>query len=259
MHDLSLLSITLLCAVAFAAGWVDAVSGGGGLMQLPALFIALPQGSEVNALGTNKLSSIFGTTMAARTFARSIVPDWSTAIPMAGVAFIFSALGAATAHAVPEDIFGGIVVVALTVVWIFTAVNPHMGSVTHRRWQRSRQHVTIAMITGAFIGFYDGIFGPGTGSFLLIALVGLFGYSFLAASAMAKFVNLGTNAAALIVFGITGSVFWLLGVLMGGFNVLGAFLGARSAIRRGSQFVRVVFLLLVAGLIFRLVWDITSQ
>jgi uncharacterized protein len=255
MYDLNIWTIVLLCVAAAAAGWIDAVSGGGGMIQLPALLIALPAGSEVNALATNKLSSIFGTATAARTYVKRIAPDWKTAIPMAIVAGAFAGLGAWSAHLVPTRFFASGAIIALSIVWIWILLTPVLGSVTVLRWQGSQKHYVAAVIVGAVIGFYDGIFGPGTGSFLLVALVGILGYSFLMASSTAKFVNLGTNAAALIVFGFTGSILWLLGLLLAAFNIAGAFLGARIAISRGSSFVRVVFLGVVAVLIIRLVWD----
>lgn len=256
MYDLSVWTVLLLALAAGVAGWVDAVSGGGGLLQLPALFIALPAGSEVNALATNKLSSIFGTATAARTYIKRLSPDWKTALPMASVAFVFSALGATTAHAVPAKYFGTGVVIALAVVWIWTLVNPSMGAQSNMRWSGGTRHYVVAMVVGAVIGFYDGIFGPGTGSFLLIALVGVLGYSFLSASSTAKIVNLGTNAAALLVFGLSGSILWTLGLLMAVCNIGGAYFGARTAIRRGSPFVRIVFLGIVAILIVRLAWSL---
>ncbi|MCF8530012.1 MAG: TSUP family transporter [Candidatus Nanopelagicales bacterium] len=255
MYDLSVWTVVLLCVAAAAAGWVDAVSGGGGMVQLPALFIALPAGAEVNALATNKLSSIFGTATAARTYVKNLSPDWKTVLPMAGAACAFSAMGAWTAHLVPTKLFANFVIVALISVWLWTLFSPVLGSVDNLRWHGSRKHLVVAVLVSAIIGFYDGIFGPGTGSFLLIALVGLLGYSFLMASSTAKIVNLGTNAAALVIFGMTGSVLWLLGLLLALFNVLGAYVGARTAIARGSAFVRTVFLAVVALLIIRLIWD----
>lgn len=256
MHDLTLWTFLLLAIAAGAAGWVDAVSGGGGLLQLPALFIALPAGSEVNALATNKFSSFFGTATAARTYVKHLNPDWKTALPMAGVAFVFSALGAATAHVVPTEYFGVGILIALVLVWVWTLINPLMGATSNMRWGGSRRHYVAAIGVGSVIGFYDGIFGPGTGSFLLIALVSLLGYSFLAASSTAKIVNLGTNAAALLVFGFTGSILWTLGLVMAVCNMGGAYFGARTAIRRGSPFVRFVFLGITAILIVRLAWEL---
>lgn len=246
--------IVALCAAAFAAGWVDAISGGGGLLQLPALLIALPSDSPTQALGTNKLSSIMGTSAAARNYMRHIRIDVRTALPMASVAFVGSLIGASLAVRVPVEAFRPIIVVLLIIVWVWTLLSPAMGSTTVLRF-RGRQHLGIAVAAGFAIGIYDGVLGPGTGSFLLIVLVAGLGYSFLQASATAKVVNLGTNLAALIVFGITGSVLWVLGLLMGVCNVVGAVLGSRTAIRRGSGFVRIVFLIVVGIMIVRLGWE----
>jgi uncharacterized membrane protein YfcA len=133
-----------------------------------------------------------------------------------------------------------------------------MGTVEQLRWEGQRRHYGVAVIAGLGIGFYDGLIGPGTGSFLLIVLVAGLGLSFLKASATAKIVNVGTNIAALIIFGFTGSVLWLLGLLMGACNLVGAVLGARTAIAKGSEFVRRVFLVVVALLILRLAWDVLA-
>ena len=148
------------------------------------------------------------------------------------------------------------IVVLLIAVWLWTLLSPRMGQTQELRWQGHRRHYAVAIAAGLAIGFYDGILGPGTGSFLLIVLVAGLGYSFLNASSTAKVVNLGTNVAAIIVFGITGSILWLLGLLMGLCNMAGAIIGARMAIRRGSGFVRIVFLAVVGVLILRLAWDL---
>ncbi len=248
--------IALLLLAALAAGWVDAVTGGGGMLQLPALLIALPQQSPVQALGTNKVSSIFGTSAAAATYLRKVRLDLRTALPMAVAAFVGAAAGAATASVIPVAAFRSIIVGLLAIVWLWTLLTPAMGAVEQLRFAGKRRHYVIAVIAGLAIGFYDGILGPGTGSFLLIVLVAGLGYSFLQASATAKIVNLGTNAAALIVFGFTGSVLWLLGVSMAVANVAGAVIGARTAVRRGSGFVRIVFLVVVGLLILRLGFDV---
>ena len=256
LPDLS--TLLILCAAAAAAGWVDAVSGGGGMLQLPTLLLALPDASPVNALATNKASSIMGTTAATATYWRRASPDVRTALPMVVAAVLGAAGGAATAHALPENVIETVVVVLLVAVWLFTLLRPQMGRTQELRWHGRRRHYVVATVAGLVIGFYDGILGPGTGSFLLIVLVAVLGYSFLNASATAKVVNLGTNLAALVVFGVTGSVLWLLGLLMGVCNVAGAIVGARMAVRRGSEFVRLVFLGVVGVLILRLGWDLFS-
>lgn len=249
-------TIILLCIAAAAAGWVDAVTGGGGLLQLPAILVGVPQASAVQALGTNKVSGVFGTGAAAITYARRIRPDLRTAVPMALTAFVGALAGASTARLLPAEVFRPIVVILLVAVWFWTLLRPAMGAVDRIRWQGTRRHYVIAVVAGGVIGFYDGILGPGTGSFLLIVLVAVLGYSFLSASVTAKIVNLGTNIAAIAVFGLTGSVLWTLGLLMALCNVTGAIVGARTAIARGSGFVRIVFLIVVAILIVRLAWDV---
>lgn len=248
-------TIALLCVAAACAGWVDAVTGGGGLVQLPSLLIAMPDQPPATALGTNKLSSVIGTSAAALTYARRTRVDLRTALPMAIAAFVGAAGGALLASHLPAQAFRPVILVLLVAVWIYTLLRPAMGLEENRRFT-GRRHGVIAGVAGLGIGFYDGLIGPGTGSFLLIVLVAGLGLSFLAASATAKIVNLGTNIAALIVFGLTGSVLWLLGLLMGACNLAGAIIGARTAIARGSGFVRAVFLVVVALLILRLAWDI---
>ena len=250
--------IALLCLAAAAAGWVDAVSGGGGLLQLPVLLLAMPTAAPVTALATNKLSAILGTAAATATYSRKAPPDVRTALPMAAAAFLGAAAGAIAASHVPSAAFRPIIVIALAVVWLWTLLNPALGQQQALRWNGGRRHVAVAAGAGLAIGCYDGLIGPGTGSFLLIVLVAGLGYSFLNGSSTAKVVNLGTNLAALIVFGLTGSVLWGLGLLMGACNVIGAVIGARMAIQRGSAFVRVVFLSVVGLLILRLGWDLVN-
>ncbi len=245
--------IVLLCAVAAAAGWVDAVSGGGGLLQLPALLLAVPADKPALALGTNKLSSIFGTTAAAITYGRIEMPRLRTALPMAGAAFAGAALGSLMAIHLPPAVYRPIILIALVLVWLFIAFRRDFG-LTAREVSR-RRHLVTAIVGGLAIGFYDGAVGPGTGSFLIVLLVAAVGYTFLQASATAKIVNVGTNAASLIVFGISGSVLWTLGLLMAACNVTGAIIGARTAIARGSGFVRAVLLVVTGVLIAVLAWQ----
>ena len=245
--------IVLLCVVAAAAGWVDAVSGGGGLLQLPALLLATPADKPALALGTNKLSSIFGTSAAAITYGRIEMPRLRTALPMAGAAFAGAALGSFVAIHLPAAVYRPIILVALILVWLFIAFRRDFG-MSAREVSR-RRHLITAIVGGLVIGFYDGAVGPGTGSFLIVLLVAAVGYTFLQASATAKIVNVGTNAASLIVFGLSGSVLWIVGLLMAACNVAGAIVGARTAIARGSGFVRIVLLAVTGALIAVLAWQ----
>lgn len=245
----------LLCLAALAAGWVDAVAGGGGLIQLPALLLGLPAAAPEAVLGTNKLSSIWGTASAAVTFVRRERPDLRTAVPMAVVAFLGSAAGAKSASLLPAAAFRPLVLVLLVGVLAYTALRPSAGEVEALR-HSGRRHYGIALAAGSAIGFYDGIFGPGTGSFLVVVLVGLLGYSFIRASGAAKVVNTGTNLAALLLFANQGAVLWQLGLAMGACNLAGGVLGARTAIARGSRFVRGVLVAVVSVLILRLAYEL---
>nr|WP_312856873.1 TSUP family transporter [Arthrobacter mobilis] len=241
----------------FCAGWVDAVVGGGGLIQLPALLL-VPGISPVQALATNKLGSIFGTTTSSITYFRRAKPDLRTALPMAGIALAGSFCGAILATSLPAAVFKPVIIAALAIVAVFTALHPTAGTLTQLRHSGARHFGTAGGI-GLVIGFYDGLIGPGTGSFLVIGMVALLGYSFLAASAKAKIVNMATNLGALLYFLPHGSLLWGLGLLLGMANMAGGYVGARTALTRGSRFVRVVFLLVVAVLIVKLGWDVLQE
>jgi hypothetical protein len=243
-------TVALLLLAALTAGWVDAVVGGGGLVQLPALLL-VPGISPLQALATNKLGSVCGTATSSVTYYRRVRPDLRTALPMAALAGTGAAAGAVCASLLPARVFRPVVVVALLAVAAYTLARPALGEATALRWH-GRRHHAAAGAAGLSIGFYDGILGPGTGSFLVFTLVGLLGYAFLEASAKAKIVNLATNLGALCVFAPQGAVLWGLGLLMGLANLLGGYAGARTAVARGSAFVRVVFLVVVTGLVLRL-------
>ncbi|WP_420836423.1 TSUP family transporter [Cellulomonas endophytica] len=247
-------TLVLLLLAALAAGWVDAVVGGGGLIQLPALLLT-PGLTPVQALATNKLSGAMGTATSALTFYRRVQPSLRTALPTAAVAALGAAAGALSAAAVPDGVLEPVVLVALVVVGAYTLLRPALGESTRLRFTGHR-HTVVAGATGAVIGYYDGIAGPGTGAFLVFTLVGLLGYGFLEGSATAKIVNLATNLGALAVFALHGSVLWGLGLAMGLANLTGGYLGARTAVRAGGRFVRVVFLVVVAVLVVRLGWDV---
>ncbi len=256
MPELEPLTIVGLLLAAACAGWIDAVAGGGGLIQLPALLLGLNGQAPATVLGTNKLSSVVGTSAATVTYVRraDARPDVATAATMAATAFVGSMGGAALATRVSPDFFRPFVVVMLVLVGAWTALRPALGQSEKLRWGRSRRHFAAVALAGLVIGFYDGIFGPGTGSFLVFLLVGVVGYSFLRASATAKIVNLGTNIAALVVFAPAGHVIFGLGLLMGACNLIGAVAGARMAAARGSSFVRIAFLVVVVVMIARIAW-----
>lgn len=248
--------VALLLLAAVLAGFIDAVVGGGGLVQLPALLL-VPGIAPVQALATNKLGSICGTITSSITYYRRVRPDLRTALPMAALACGGAAGGALCASLLPAAVFRPVIVVALLAVAVYTITRPSLGEETALRFS-GRRHLAAAGGAGLGIGFYDGILGPGTGSFLVFALVGLMGYAFLEASAKAKIVNFATNLGALLVFVPQGAVLWGLGLAMGVANLLGGYLGARTAIARGSRFVRVFFLVVVGALVLRLGWQVVT-
>jgi uncharacterized membrane protein YfcA len=249
-HDLTIATALFLLAASFFAGFIDSIAGGGGLIQLPALLIGLPNSDTAEVLGTNKLSSIFGTTTAAALYRKQIKPDPKVLIAMGLPAFLGSAGGAVLASKIPTSSMRPMVLVLLIAVAIYTWFKPDLGKFENLRHQ-PRRRVQIAAFAGAIIGFYDGIFGPGTGSFLILILVASLGYAFITASAIAKFVNVATNVGAILVFGLHGAVIWQIGIIMGIANISGAVVGARLAIKGGSTLIRKVFLLVTIALIVK--------
>jgi len=180
-------------------------------------------------------------------------------VPMALAAFVGSACGALVATHLPGTFFRPLALVLLVVVGVWTLVRPALGEDQDLRWHGTEDHArhrVAAVSMGAGIGLYDGVFGPGTGTFLVFGLVVLLGYSFLNASAIAKVVNVSTNLAALVVFAASGHVLWALGLTMGAANLAGGVIGARTAVRKGSGFVRIVFLAVVAVLLLKLGYDL---
>jgi uncharacterized protein len=251
VDDPTLTVLALLALAGIAAGFVDAVVGGSGLIQIPALLLGLPGASPVQVLATNKIASICGTTVSSATYYRRIRPDPRTFLPLMALAFLGSVLGALVASLIPASAFDAIVLVALVVVGAYVLLKPRLGEVTALRFAGHR-HTAAAMLTGLAIGFYDGALGPGTGSFFVFTLVGLLGYNFLDASAKSRLANWATNLAALCVFVPQGAVLWKVGLVMGACNLLGGYLGARTAVSRGARFVRVFFIVVVSAFIVRI-------
>ena len=249
------IEIAIFLAIASGfAGFVDAMAGGGGLIQLPALIVGLPNKELPLILGTNKVPSIFGTTAAARNYFKNIKPDVPLTLSMMGPAFVGSMGGASLAAAVPKDFFKPFIVFLLIAVAIYTWRKPELGMNENLKYTQKKRLAIVALI-GLLIGFYDGIFGPGTGTFLVFFLVSGIGYAFLKASGTAKLVNISTNAGAILSFQLTGHIWWQLGLLLAFANVTGAIIGSRLAIKGGSPLVRKVFLAVTYLLIARVAWD----
>ncbi|MFJ8691655.1 TSUP family transporter [Streptomyces roseolilacinus] len=244
-----------LLAAAAAAGWVDAVVGGGGLVLIPALMVAFPHLPPAVALGTNKLTAITGTTVAAVTYARRTRLDRSVALPAAGLAVPAAGFGALSASSLPADWFRPVIMALLIAVAVFVSTRPNFGALQDPDAVSRRRRLFVVAFAGCGIGFYDGIFGPGTGTFLIMVFTSLLSLEFLQSSALAKVVNVGTNLGALTVFALQGQVLWLLGAAMAVCNIAGARIGAKTALRRGSGFVRTVLLVVVACMVVKLGFD----
>lgn len=236
------------------AGGVDAVVGGGGLIQIPALFVAYPGESAATLFGTNKCASVVGTANAAWRYARHVKMPWRTILPAAVAAFAFSYAGAAAVAWLPKDAVRPLILILLVLAAIYTLKRKNFGQL-HRPAHAGYRELFFAVLLGGVIGFYDGFFGPGTGSFLIFLFVRFFGFDFLHASAGAKVVNVATNLAALAYFVPNGYVLPVLAAIMAAANVSGSLAGTWLALRHGSAFVRQVFLVVVGVLIVKFAWD----
>lgn len=239
----------MLCA-AFFAGFVDAIVGGGGLIQVPALFAGYPSSPPPVLLGTNKLGSICGTSSAVMRYMRVVRIPWRMLLPAAVVAFIASLAGASLVSAVSPALFRPLVPAMLTVVLGYVLWHKDLGT-RHAPivFSRPRRYLALSAIGG--IGLYDGFFGPGTGSFLIFGFVRLFGMSFVRASASAKVINVATNISAIGFFASHGPILWTVGLVMAACNLAGAQIGTHLALKHGAGFIRKAFIGVVAILILK--------
>lgn len=249
-----MLDFFILACAAFFAGLVDAVVGGGGLIQIPAIFAVFPREVPATLLGTNKLASMCGTSVAAVKYARRVQVAWSTAAPAAIAAFALAFVGAWTVTRVPGDFVRSLLPLILLAVAVYTFKKKDFGS-NHAPVHTGLTETLLASAVGGAIGFYDGFFGPGTGSFLLFMFVRFFGFDFLGASAAAKVVNVACNISALIWFGYSGHLIWKLAGLMAICQVGGSLVGTQLALKHGSGFVRRLFLVVVSILILKTGYD----
>jgi uncharacterized membrane protein YfcA len=245
--------VILVLIAAFCAGLIDAMVGGGGLIQVPALFGVYPNAAPPVLLGTSKFAGFFGTSSAVLRFAGKVAIPWRALLPLGIVVLITGGLGALTATLVPPDVFRPLVPILLVAVLIYLLRRKDLGGEHAPREFGGRHHVLGAIVIAA-IGFYDGFFGPGTGSFLMFVFVRIYGFDFLHAAASARVLNVATNGAALAYFALNGYVLWQVGLGMAVCNIAGAIVGARLALRGGSAFVRQVFIVVVTLLILRTAW-----
>ncbi|WP_309031539.1 sulfite exporter TauE/SafE family protein [Streptomyces alfalfae] len=244
-----------LLLAATAAGWVDAVVGGGGVLLIPVLLLTFPQYPPATALGTNKIAAVMGTATAAYMYQRRTRLDRSVLLPAAALAVPFGALGALSAASVPTGYFRPVIMALLVAVALFVAFKPSFGVQRTETVVTRRRRVTAILLAGVGIGFYDGVFGPGVGTFLIISFTTLLATQFLESAAMAKVINASSNLGALAVFAWQGNVLWAIGLGMAVGNITGAMIGSRTAMKKGSGFVRIVLVLVVTGMVIKMGFD----
>jgi len=243
---------------AFCGGLIDAAVGGGGLVQLPALLHALPQYSLTTVFGTNKLSVLAGNLSSIFTYLKKIKIIWKLMLPTMFSAFIFSFMGALSVSLIPRRLMEYITLFILIAMAIYTFIKKDLGRLSSNIKIGNRE-ILLGILFGGLIGFYDGVFGPGSGSLLLFVFVRFFGFDFLNASASAKLVNLGTFSAALMFFIPSGNVLWAIGGVVAACNITGSIAGVFLALRYGSGFIRIFFLILLVLLIARMGMSLYAQ
>ncbi len=248
------MELLLVSLASLLAGLVDSIVGGGGLILLPALFATFPQAAPATLFGTNKSASIWGTAFATFQYSRRVVLPWRSLLPAAVSGLLGSLAGAWAVTLVDPSLFRKALPFLLTALLAYTLARKELGRKHAPRFSGHREAL-VASGVGVVVGFYDGFFGPGTGSFLVFAWVRLLGYDFLNASASAKLINTATNFAALMLFTWQGHVWWHLALAMALANVVGSLIGTRLALRHGAGFVRQVFIFVVLALILKTAWD----
>lgn len=241
--------------LAFSAGFIDAVVGGGGLIQLPAMFILFSGVPIPTLMGTNKFAGFSGTALATSRYLKQTNVPWKSIWPAIVSALIFSFIGARVVSHIHKEDIKMIVLCLLIIVAIYTFFKKEFG-LHHVPKLNELKTGIYSFLTGAVLGFYDGFFGPGTGSFLIVVFISLFGFNFLIASASAKLVNCATNISALTYFIISGQINYPLAISVAVFNMTGSFMGSRMAIQKGSAFVRNFFLIIVTAMIVKFGYDI---
>lgn len=245
-------TILILLASGFA-GMVDAIVGGGGLILVPALFATFPAAPPATLLGTNKCASVWGTAFATLKYSRRVDMRWRALLPAAVCALAGSFIGAWTVTQIDPAFLRKALPFILLAVLLYTLAKKDLGR-AHQPHQNKNRERLIACVIGALIGWYDGFFGPGTGSFFIFLLVRFLGYDFLNASASAKLLNVATNIAAIVLFAMKGHIWWQVGLMMAAANVAGSLVGSHLALKHGTGFVRWVFVIVVGVLIVKTGW-----
>ena len=248
------MDLLIVAAASLLAGLVDSIVGGGGLILVPALFAVYPNAAPATLFGTNKSASVWGTSIATVQYSRRVQMRWAVLGPAAGAALVGSFLGAWAVTLIDPGFLRRALPLILLAVLLYTLARKDLGRTHAPRHTRGRETL-LACLIGAVIGWYDGFFGPGTGSFFIFLFVRLLGYDFLNASAAAKLLNVATNIAAIALFAAKGHVWWHIGLVMAAANVTGSLIGTRLALKHGAGFVRGVFIVVVGALILKTGYD----
>ncbi len=247
--------IILLCLASFVAGFIDAVVGGGGLIQTPVAFILLPSVSVSSIIGTLKIPAFSGTSFAAYQYLKKVDMNWKLLSIMMILAVPSAFLGSTLLTYVSNNFMKPLLLVILSLLVIYTYAQKNFGQHTHKSQSVTTQ-IVYAVLLSCIIGFYDGFVGPGTGSFLVLGFIALLGFDFLQASANAKMVNLATNFGAICLFIIKGKILWVVAIPMAFCNAFGGWLGAKLAVNKGNKFIRIFFLVVVIGTLIRFAYDV---
>jgi hypothetical protein len=249
------LVLILLCLAAFLAGFIDAIVGGGGLIQTPMGMILLPNLPVATIIGSLKIPSFSGTFFAAIQYLKKIEMNWKLLLIMIVLAVPSAFLGSTLLVYMSNDFMKPLLLVILSLLFIYTYVKKNFGIHADKSHSTKKQ-LFYAVLISFFIGFYDGFIGPGTGSFLVLAFVIVLGFDFLQASANAKMVNLATNFGSICLFIIKGKIIWTIAIPMAICNAFGGYVGAKLAINKGNKFIRIFFLIVVLGTLFRFAFDV---
>lgn len=244
-----------LCLAAFFAGFVDAIVGGGGLIQTPVALILLPNYSVASIIGSLKIPAFSGTSFAAFQYLKKVQMNWKLLSIMSVVAFMSAFAGSTVLTHVSNDFMKPLLLIVLTVLAVYTFMKKNFGQ-HQEKLMTMKQQLWYAVIISITVGFYDGFIGPGTGSFFVVAFVSVLGLDFLHASANAKMVNLATNFGSICLFLLKGKIIWAMALPMAVCNALGGFLGAKLAIQKGNGFIRMFFLIVVIGTLIRFAYDV---
>jgi len=255
LSDYSTIAIASLIALSFLAGFIDAVVGGGGLISIPTLLINFPQMALPTLFGTNKIAALAGTSISAIEYSKRVKFNYKLLLAVAACAGIASFLGAKAVSTIDVKTLKPLILIILILIAIYTFIKKDLGAVQTKNLSFNKQ-LLYGSILGTVVGFYDGFFGPGTGSFFVLGFVVILGFEFIEASAYSKVINCMTNIAALVVFIKQGNYILELAILMAVFNIIGSFIGTRIALKKGNGFVRTLFLVIVSLMILRYGYDV---